>query len=41
MKTWRCNGQLERGARRPVGTAHGQHLLEAHVRPTLEVVLTK
>ena len=40
MKTWRCNGQLERGARRPVGTAHGQHLLEA-LRPTLEVVLTK
>jgi len=41
MKTWRCNGQLERGARRPVGTAHGQRLLEAHVRPTREVVLTK
>ncbi len=23
------------------GTAHGGHLLEAHVRPTLEVILTE
>jgi uncharacterized protein len=23
------------------GTAHGGHLLEAHVRPTLEVMLTE
>ena len=23
------------------GTAHGGHLLEAHVRPTLEVIITE
>jgi len=26
---------------KPDGTAHGGHLLEAHVRPTLEVILTE
>src|SRR5437763_1581482 len=30
-----------RHCRKSDGTAHGGHLLEAHVRPTLEVIITE